>query len=272
MGHIGPLGLHKLGKECLGVSLWGKSMAQCPHYAISKITQQISRVPPINKTTRPFHRVYIDWMDLDEDWDGYQGDEGLVQKVMIAVCEATSMAMIYFTQSSKESKNLPLITDFVTHLALRYNLEVKVIRSDNELNRIQTKAWCESVGITLELCAPDTHAQNGGAERFGRLIVEKAQAMRLSANLPHKLWREIIGTASYLYNRTPRQSNKWKSPYKSFHTYVFEKKEVSGSQKPQLHHLKAYGCKAYVLIKSKGDPDQPGKRQNLMRKHILASW
>ena len=97
------------------------------------------------------------------------------------------MAMTYFTQSSKESKNLPLITDFVTFLALRYNLEVKVICSDNELNRIQTRAWCESVGISLELCAPDTHAQNGGAERFGRLIVEKARAMRLSSNLPHKL-------------------------------------------------------------------------------------
>ena len=117
------------------------------------------------------------------------------------------MAMTYFAQSSKESKNLPLITDFVTHLALRYNFEIKVIRSDNELNWIQTKAWCENVGITLELCAPDTHAQNGGAERFGRLIVEKARAMRLSSNLPHKLWREIIGTANYLYNQTPRYSN-----------------------------------------------------------------
>ena len=48
---------------------------------------------------------------------------------MEAVCEATGMAMTYFTQSSRESENLPLITDFVTFLALRYNLEVKVIRS-----------------------------------------------------------------------------------------------------------------------------------------------
>ena len=59
---------------------------------------------------------------------------------MVAVCKATGMAMTYFTQSSKESENLPLITDFVTHLALRYNLKVKIIRSDNELNRIKTKA------------------------------------------------------------------------------------------------------------------------------------
>ena len=230
-------------------------MAQCPHCALSKMTQQISRLPPANKSTRPFHHVYIDWLDLDKGWDSYQGDGALVRCVMVAVCEATGMAMTYFTQSSKESENLPLVTDFVTFLALRYNLEVKVICSDNELNRIKTRAWCKSVGISLELCAPDTHAQNGGAERFGRLIVEKARAMKLSANLPHKLWREIIGTAGYLYNRTPRHSNDWKSPYEAFHTFVFEQEEVSGPRKPQLHHLKAYGCKAYVLIKSKGDTD-----------------
>ena len=268
MGHIGPLGLHKLGKECLGVSLRsGKSMAQCPHCALSKMTQQISRLLPANKSTRSFHRVYIDWLDLDEGWDSYQGDGALVRRVMIAVCKATGMAMTYFTQSSKESENLPLITDFVTFLALRYNLEVKVIRSDNELNRIQTRAWCKSVGISLELCAPDTHAQNGGAERFGRLIIEKARAMRLSGNLPHKLWREIVGTAGYLYNRTPRQSNDWKSPYEAFHTFVFEQEAISGPRKPQLHHLKAYGCKAYVLIKSKSD--RPGRLRKLnARAHI----
>lgn len=38
--------------------------------------------------------------------------------------------------------------------ALRHNLEVKSIRSDNEMNRIKTKEWCNDVGISLELCAP----------------------------------------------------------------------------------------------------------------------
>ena len=49
------------------------------------------------------------------------------------------MAIIYFTQSAKEDKNLSLVQDFVTWLVLRYNLEVKIIRSDNEMNHIKTK-------------------------------------------------------------------------------------------------------------------------------------
>ena len=46
MGHISPLGLHMLGKECLGVQLQGKKMSQCTHCAMSKISHQISRRPP----------------------------------------------------------------------------------------------------------------------------------------------------------------------------------------------------------------------------------
>ena len=139
MGHIGPLGLYKLGKECLGVRLWGKKMSQCPHCALSKISQQISQRSPANKATRPFYQVFVDWLDLEEGWDSYQGDGAIVRRVMVVICEATGMAITYFTQSAKEEENLPLIQDFVTWLVLRYNLEVKVIRSDNEMNRIKTK-------------------------------------------------------------------------------------------------------------------------------------
>ncbi len=106
---------------------------------------------------------------------------------MVVIYEATEMAIRYFTQSAKEHENLPLILDFITWLALWYNLEVKVIQSSNKMNRIKTKEERNKVGITFELCALDTHVQNGGAERFGRLIIEKAHAIRLLANLPHKL-------------------------------------------------------------------------------------
>ena len=107
--------------------------------------------------------------------------------------------------------------------------------------------------ISLELSAPNTYAQNGRAERFGRLIIEKACAMRLFVNQSYKLWREIVAAATYLYNQTPRVSNNWMSSYKAFHTYVFEKEEVSGPRKPRFYHLKTYGYKAYILIKSKDD-------------------
>ena len=45
--------------------------------------------------------------------------------------------------------------------------------------------------------------------------------------------------------------------------------EVSGLQKPLFHHLRAFGCKDYVLIKSKMDPKYRQKRRKVDAKaHI----
>lgn len=57
----------------------------------------------------------------------------------------------------------------------------------------------------------------------------------------------------YLYNQTFYTSNNWKSLYKLFHTYVFDKKEIFRPKKPQLHYLRAYKYKVYMLIKSKNN-------------------
>lgn len=58
--------------------------------------------------------------------------------------------------------------------------------------------------------------------------MEKARAMRLFVNLPHKLWREIVAAATYLYNQTPRASNDWMFPYQAFYTYTFDREGISG--------------------------------------------
>lgn len=68
------------------------------------------------------------------------------------------------------------------------------------------------------------------------MIIEKSWVRRITANLPHDLWREIISAAVYLKNRTPRDSNGWKTPYELFYL-----------KQPYLSHLKAYGCRAYAM-------------------------
>ncbi len=138
IGHIGPLGLQMLGKECLRVRLRGKQMSQYTHFAVSKISQQVSRRPLANQSTRPFHIVYIDWLVLEDGWDSYQGKSAVVRQAMVAVYEATAMTVTYFTQLAKQSENLPLTQNLVNWLAKGYNLDIKVIGSDNKKNRIKT--------------------------------------------------------------------------------------------------------------------------------------
>lgn len=78
-----------------------------------------------------------------------------------------------------------------------------------------------------------------------------------------------MSIATYLYNQTPQMLNNWKFPYKAFYSYIYNKKNVFSSQKPLFHHLKVYGYKAYILIKSKIDLKYFKKRCKLdIKAHI----
>ena len=80
------------------------------------------------------------------------------------------------------------------------------------------KTLQETKGIRFEPSASYTQAQNGGAESSGGVVKEKARAMRSFAKLPHDLWHEIVKSAVYLLNRTPKYNLQWKTPLDRFHT------------------------------------------------------
>jgi hypothetical protein len=109
MGHVGPEALAQLGNQTLGVRINGPSTVKCPDCALAKITQQISRIPDPNKSTRPFHKIHVDWFDLKAGWDNYQHEGKLVCRCIIITCEATGMALTYFTNRAREDKNLPIL-------------------------------------------------------------------------------------------------------------------------------------------------------------------
>jgi hypothetical protein len=74
----------------------------------------------------------------------------------------------------------------------------------------------------------------------------KGRCMRVQARLPHKLWREAINAAVYLYNRTPRAKNRWATFYTLFHGYLGERDGIEGLYTPETAHLKAYEYVAYA--------------------------
>ena len=109
MGHLNPLDLHHLGKQCLGVRLKNPSMSQCDVCAKVKMTNQVFHHSLINQSTRSFYKVNIDWKDLDEGWNNYQFDETIVKWVMKIVCQITNMVITYFILIRKKDENLLFI-------------------------------------------------------------------------------------------------------------------------------------------------------------------
>lgn len=118
----------------------------------------------------------------------------------------------------------------------------KWMRFDNgsELVNAKTKKWAEEQGITIETTAPYSPSQHGVAERFNRTILELARAMLFGKNLPAFLWDEAASYATYLRNRAPTRALKDKTPF-----------EAWTGTKPDVSHLREFGCDVWVLDESK---------------------
>jgi hypothetical protein len=156
----------------------------------------------------------------------------------------------YFTDNRTARSIIKILTNFFLFLKNHYNITPKIIEADSEITTVKPEAerWLASQGMTVEPSAPDTQAQNGGAERSGGVNREKSRAMRLDANLPWEMWPEITRPAVYLHNRTPNYANNWKTPYEIFFTRTaLNNGIVTSAKKPHLAHLKAYGCKAFAM-------------------------
>ena len=82
------------------------------------------------------------------------------------------------------------------------------------------------------------------------MVITQARAMRIGANLPHDLWKEMVNAAAYLHNRTPRENLGWKTPYEVFYSYTAKLAGTNEVRKPQLAHLRAYGCRAYAMTEN----------------------
>ena len=100
------------------------------------------------------------------------------------------------------------------------------------------QTYLTSKGIEHQLTVPHSPQQNGVAEQLNRALMESARAMLSHANLPKKLWAEAVTTAAYLRNRTTTSANEEQlTPF-----------EKGYGHKPNISHLKTFGCVAYSHV------------------------
>jgi hypothetical protein len=144
---------------------------------------------------------------------------------------------VYFLRHKNEVSKC--IKDFKIFAENQLERKMKVLRSDNgkEYVNNELKAYLESTGVRHQLTIPYTPQQNGVAERTNRTIVEKARSLLSDAGLPKAYWAEAVSTAVYLINRTPTRVLNFKTP-----------EEVWTGRKPDISHLKIFGCKAMVYV------------------------
>jgi hypothetical protein len=126
------------------------------------------------------------------------------------------------------------LIDFITLIKNQYNIDVKIIRSDNGPEFIMPQFY-SSKGIIHQTSCVETPQQNGRVERKHQHILNIASALLFQAKLLKHFWSFAVLHAIFLINHVPSPILQNKCPY-----------ELLNGELPDLESLKVFGSLAYA--------------------------
>ena len=103
-------------------------------------------------------------------------------------------------------------------------------------------------GIIRETTPPRTPQSNGFIERENRTIMDKVRSMLYSRSLPLRLWAEAMNTAIRILNAVT-VCGQTATPFEQWH-----------GVKPDVSHLRVFGCDAFYLVKQRRKLDKKGEK------------
>jgi len=100
--------------------------------------------------------------------------------------------------------------------------------------------FCNKLGIFHNFFAPRTSQQNAVVERKNKYLEELARAILNDSSLPKCFWADVVSTVCYVMNHVLIRPILKKTSY-----------ELLNGRKPNIGHLKVFGCKCYILNNGK---------------------
>jgi hypothetical protein len=232
LGHAGEEKMRFFQTAVEGISALVPGWRQtCETCALTKSAKTINRDAP-ERTKKPLQRVYTDF------WGpfGVPTPDG-ERYILTFTDDYTRRSWIYLTRTRTELYER--FRQWQVTAERQSNERVKAIRCDNAGEYKALAKTLERDGMVVEFTTAYTPEQNGVAERLNRTLITKVRAMLMEAGLPQWLWGEAAYTACYLHNRTPRY-------YPGYH--VATPKEMWTGRKPDLSHLRVFGCVVYAHL------------------------
>jgi transposase InsO family protein len=162
---------------------------------------------------------------------------GGARYLLTFIDDKTRMTFVSFLKTKDEV--FSKFVQFKTYIEKQTGKCIKAIRTDRgkEYVNNQMMDYFQKHGIHHQKTIAYTPEQNGVSERCNRTLVERARAMLTQANLSSNLWAEAIYTANYSKNRSPTIALQGKTPI-----------EAWTGEKPDLSHMKTFGCRAFIHI------------------------
>ena len=159
---------------------------------------------------------------------------------LLYIDDCTRYTEVYFLRSKAAIAIIPKFREYKAWVE-NQGFRIRRFRCDNgrgEFDNEEFRGILSESGITYEPAPPYSQHKNGVSERMIQTINTKARCMLLDAKLQVRFWAEAIRTAVYIHRRSPTSSlPDSRSPY-----------EMLYGSRPQLHHLRRFGCTVYRHI------------------------
>jgi transposase InsO family protein len=229
-GHLSPASLRKVHAVTSGLKgPIAVPQEPCEACIKAKTVRVVSRKAPERAKT-PLERVHSDF------WGPYSVPTVQGSTYMLTFTDDyTRKSWVYLTKARSQLRTIFL--QYKALVELESGHKIKAVRCDNASEyKALGASLLSDYGIQFEYTTAYSPEQNGVSERLNRSLISVARAMLIGAELPIRLWGEAVLTASYLRNRTPI-GPEGKTP-----------EEAYSGRKPDIGHLRAYGCVAYTHI------------------------
>ncbi|XP_070045987.1 uncharacterized protein [Nicotiana tomentosiformis] len=160
--------------------------------------------------------------------------------IFVIVDDYSRFTWTLFLRTNDET--FPVFVAFVKQIQVNISHNIVSIRYDHgtEFDNVKFDEFYVKNGISHNFSAPRTPQQNGVMERKNRTLEDMARTMIIDSGVTKGFWAEAVNTTCYLVNRCMIRSLLNKTPY-----------EWLNGRKPNLTHLRTFGCKCSVLNNGK---------------------
>jgi len=155
--------------------------------------------------------------------------------VCVIVDDYSRFTWILFLASKDEA--FEKFIAFLKKVEKRVGRSLVCLRSDHgtEFKNSSFIDYCNEHAVDHNFSAPRTPQQNEVVERKNRTLEDMTRTMLIASGLPRNFWAEPLNTSCYIINRCMIRPILNKTPY-----------ELFKGRKPNIMHLKIFGCKCYV--------------------------
>lgn len=231
MGHLNYADVKKLETSTEGVKITYSDSKTC----IPCIEGKQTRLPFKNEGSRATSQLEVIHSDLCGPMEC--SSLGGAKYFITFIDDYSRKVFVYFLKNKMDITSV--FHNFKCEVENELGQKIKIIRTDNgtEYCNNDFSKYLSDSGIKHQTTTPYTPEQNGLSERKNRTLVERTKCMLRDANLPKIYWAEALSTAAYIINRSPSRVLNDMTP-----------EEKWSGRKPNISHMKIFGCKAMVHV------------------------